>query len=555
MNAPRDAGTPATPPRAIVIIPARGGSKAIPRKNLRSLRGEPLIGYAIRTALASRHRPDVVVSSDDDEILDAARRLGAGTHRRDPRLADDAATLDAAICGAYPEIATSLGRDHEVIVTFQPTSPLVRAATLDLVIDRLLADETLDTVQTAVDDTHLRWTRRDGRYVPLYRERVNRQYLDPVYRETGGLIACQRRRIATGSRFGERVDLVLVGGSEAIDIDTRDDWALAEYHLAHRDLLFIVSGYPEIGLGHVQNALAVANELVRHEVRFLVDARSDLAAEVLTAHHYDVIRPSSDDLVGEAIALEPDVVINDRLDTRAVETKRLHDAGIRVISFEDLGDGARDADLVINAIYPEAEPRPAHHVGAMYFLARPEFRAVDPRPVEDVARRVLVTFGGVDPANLTARVTRAIGPAARERDIVIDVVLGRGYANEPPSAAPPDLIVDRAVSDMAERIAAADIVFTSAGRTIFEIACIGTPAIVVAQNPRELTHTFASEEHGFRHLGLGAEVTDEAIRQAFIDLVDNGEQRRRMQRRMLREDLRGGTARVVRLIEEAIEGA
>jgi CMP-N-acetylneuraminic acid synthetase len=51
--------------RAIVIIPARGGSKGIPRKNVRSLRGQPLIAYAIGTALASRHHPDVVVSSDD----------------------------------------------------------------------------------------------------------------------------------------------------------------------------------------------------------------------------------------------------------------------------------------------------------------------------------------------------------------------------------------------------------------------------------------------------------------------------------------------------------
>ncbi len=547
---PRVAG-----PRAVVIIPARGGSKGIPRKNLRSLRGQPLIAYAIRAALGSRHRPDVVVSSDDDEILGAARRLGALTHRRDPVMAGDATTLDATICAAYPEIAASLGREHDVIVTFQPTSPLVRSATLDRVIDRLLEDPSLDTVQTAVDDTHLTWTRRDGRYEPLYRERVNRQYLDPVYRETGGLIACQRGLIASGSRFGQRVDLVLVSGGEAIDIDTRDDWALAEYHLAHRDLLFIVSGYPEIGLGHVQNALAIANELVRHRVRFLVDARSDLAEQVLAAHHYEVIRSTGDDLVGDAIGLAPDVVINDRLDTTAEATTRLKAAGITVISFEDLGDGAREADLVINAIYPEAEPRPGHHVGARYFMARPEFRAVDPRPVDETVRRVLVTFGGVDPSDLTARVTRSIAPVAAERGIVIDVVLGRGYANQPPASDPPQLIVERAVSDMAERMQAADIVVTSAGRTIFEIASIGTPAIVLAQNRREMTHTFASEAHGFRHLGLGSEVPDEAIRRAFVDLVDNTEGRREMQRRMLREDLRGGTARVVRLIEEAIERA
>ena len=149
----------------------------------------------------------------------------------------------------------------------------------------------------------------------------------------------------------------------------------------------------------------------------------------------------------------------------------------------------------------------------------------------------------------------AIASAAAARDIAVDVILGRGYAHHFPGdlAALPAVSIAQSIPDMAERIRAADIVLTSAGRTIFEIACLGTPAIVLAQNERELTHTFAADEHGFRHLGLGRDVPDEAIVQAFVDLVDNVGERERMQRRMLRADLRGGTARVVRLIEEAIE--
>ncbi|MEZ0240997.1 MAG: acylneuraminate cytidylyltransferase [Chloroflexota bacterium] len=539
--------------RAIVIIPARGGSKGIPRKNVRSLRGQPLIGYAIRTALASRHRPDVVVSSDDPEILAVARRLGAGTHHRASTLAADATTLDATIGAAYPDIAAAIGHEHEVVVTFQPTSPLIRTATLDTVIDRLLADPALDTVQTAVDDTHLTWTRRDGRFVPLYRERVNRQFLEPIYRETGGLIACRRAMLETGSRFGPAVDLVLVSGGEAIDIDTRDDWALAEYHLAHRDILFVVAGYPAIGLGHVQNALTVANELVRHRVRFLVDDASDLADEVLRAHHYEVVRPDGADLIATALELEPDVVINDRLDTEADETRRLHAAGVVVVTFEDLGSGADDADLVINAIYPDALARPSHHTGPRFFLARPEFAAVEPRPVEDVVRRIVVTFGGVDPSDLTRRVVEAIAGPALERGIAVEVILGRGYANDPSGIAQPGVTVASAVPDMAERLVAADLAITSAGRTVFEIATLGTPAIVLAQNDRELTRTFASEDHGFRHLGLGRDVQATTIAAEVMRLVDDPAARRDMQTRMLRADLRGGTARVVRLIEEAIE--
>jgi CMP-N-acetylneuraminic acid synthetase len=91
-----------TRPAVFVIIPARGGSKGIPRKNLRALGGRPLIAYAIGTALESRHEPDVYVSSDDPEIVSVATKLGARIHRREPALADEASTLDEVVVAAYP---------------------------------------------------------------------------------------------------------------------------------------------------------------------------------------------------------------------------------------------------------------------------------------------------------------------------------------------------------------------------------------------------------------------------------------------------------------------
>ena len=83
------------------------------------------------------------------------------------------------------------------------------------------------------------------------------------------------------------------------------------------------------------------------------------------------------------------------------------------------------------------------------------------------------------------------------------------------------MTVASAVPDMAERLAAADLAITSAGRTVFEVATLGTPAIVLAQNERELTHTFASEDHGFRHLGLGRDVPTTTIAAEVMRLVDD----------------------------------
>jgi CMP-N-acetylneuraminic acid synthetase/spore coat polysaccharide biosynthesis predicted glycosyltransferase SpsG len=550
-------GTPGAPrePAVLVIIPARGGSKGIPRKNIRSLGGRPLLSYAIGTALGSEFEPDVVVTSDDDEILALAAKLGALTQQRAAELAEDATTLDAVIAGTYPEIAAATGRRYEIVVTLQPTSPLLRPASLDAAIRSLLADPALDTVLSAVDDTHLTWTRREGRFVPAYQARLNRQQLDPVYRETGGLILCRERvLLETGSRIGPNVTLQLVSGPEAIDIDTAEDWALCEWYLARRDVLFVVAGYPDIGLGHVHNALTIANELVRHRIRFLVTAPSGLAESVIAGHHYDVRRQAAGDLVAEILATGADVIVNDRLDTEADEILRLRDAGRTVINFEDLGEGARHADLVINAIYPERDALPHHHFGPRFFCIRNDFVLTEPRPVADEVRNVLLTFGGVDPNNATRRVLEAIAEACRERGIEISVIAGRGYRQLRSLTNVADARVDVAVGDMADRIRAADVVFTSAGRTVFEVAALGTPAIVVAQNERELTHFFASEEHGFRNLGLVGDVTDEAIQAAFIELVDSRALRERMHRRMLDNELRTGTARVVQLIEATIGG-
>lgn len=552
-----DAGTDKSsarpaPSATLVLIPARGGSKVIPRKNLRALGGRPLLSYAVATALASRHRPDVVVSSDDEEILALARGLGARVHRRDPDLADDGATLDQVVSTSVGVIEGDLGRRYDVVVTLQPTSPLLSTASLDEVIDRFAAGPEVDTVLTLVDDRHLRWTERDGVLAPAYDARVNRQAQPPTYRETGGLIACRREQLATGTRIGARVAPLVLSGGEAVDIDTREDWALCEWYLSRRDILFVVAGWPEIGLGHVANALTLANELVTHRVRFMVTAPSDLARDIIATSNYEVHRQATDDLVAEILALAPDVVVNDRLDTDADEIRRLKAAGLTVVNFEDLGGGAREADIVINAIYPEREALPGHHYGARWFCLRQEFSLAAPRPVDPVVRRVLLTFGGVDPNNLTCRVLEAIHAECNARGIAVEVVAGRGYAAWETLTPFSGVSIERSVPDMADRMRRADLAFTSAGRTIFEVAALGTPTIVLAQNEREMSHLFASESNGFVHLGLGREVPAETIRRAFVDAVEDASRRQEMQRRMLDNDLRGGTARVVRLLSATI---
>jgi CMP-N-acetylneuraminic acid synthetase/spore coat polysaccharide biosynthesis predicted glycosyltransferase SpsG len=538
--------------RVLIVIPARGGSKGIPRKNLRPLAGRPLIEYAIRTALASRFSPDVYVSSDDEEILQLARKFGAREHRRSAPNAADQATLDPVIFEAYRAIARDAARRYDLVVTLQPTSPLLSTASLDAAIEHMRARPQTATLIAACDDTHLTWRREDGRFVPNYAARVNRQQLPPVFREAGAFLMTRPEFVTATSRIGPSVELFLLQGPERIDIDSYEDWSVCEFYLRRKKLLFFVRGYPEIGLGHVYNALQVAGDLVEHEVLFMVDERSALAHRKIAEKNYAVVQQAGGDLVAQIAAHRPDVVVNDCLDTEAAYVQALKQAGCQVINFEDLGPGARHADLVINAIYPERTAPANHYYGPAYFCLRDEFLATSPRPMSASVRRVLVTFGGVDPANLTRKVLEAIVPFCAARGIEVHVVTGYGYAHPDSLDAFPGIRVFRDSQTMSDHMAAADICFTSAGRTLFELASLLVPSVVLAQNEREMTHLFGTPDNGFATLGLGRECAPHAILAALRSLVDEPARRADMRRRMEATDLRHGRRNVMNLIRAAL---
>ena len=141
----------------LVIIPARGGSKGIPRKNIRSLNGKPLISYSIQTAITSKYKPDVYVSSEDDEILSISELLGAKIHKRSIEKAFDIVTLDPVIFDAFTSICKKERKNYDIIVTLQPTSPLLKTKSLDKALEKIIENPDIDTIISALDDTHLTW--------------------------------------------------------------------------------------------------------------------------------------------------------------------------------------------------------------------------------------------------------------------------------------------------------------------------------------------------------------------------------------------------------------
>lgn len=533
----------------LAVIPARGGSKGIPRKNLRILAGKPLLWYIVRAAQQSRLITRIVVSTEDEEIAMIARRFGAEVILRPQELAGDTVPLDPVVFHALRQVEKR-GERVDIVATLQPTSPLLKPATIDKAV-AILARNEADTVISVVNRTHLYWTVDEcGNYVPMYERRVNRQFLPPVFQETGGIIASRREVITESNRIGPRLMLVELDDEEAVDIDTDLDWWVAEKLLLRRRIVFRVDGYREIGLGHVYRALTLAHRITDHEVVFLMDARFPLGISLVKQHNYRVVEFTGDPI--RAIEqLNPDIVVNDILDTSEEYVSALKERGYFVVNFEDLGPGALRADVVINALYSEPLPHPRHYSGPDFVCLREEFYSAEPRALSRTVRRVLVTFGGTDPNNLTVKALRALDRV--RGDFVVRCVLGLGYHHDTElrrtlSMLSKKVTVRRNVRSMSDEILRSDLAVTSAGRTVYEMAVLGTPTIVLAQNERELLHLYANASNGIANMGLGTLVTEDELASKVQELVDSFETRQEMRRRMFQANLRRGVDKVLEVI-------
>lgn len=540
--------------KILFIIPARGGSKGIPRKNLRSLNGKPLIFYSIKNCLQIKsYDCDCYVTSDDQEILTLSKKFGAKTILRGISISGDLVTLDPVIYDAYTKASKIERKQYDLVVTVQPTSPLLSAKSMERAIQRLIKSN-LDTIISGVSDSHLTWLQENGKYTPNYKERVNRQFLPKIFKETGGFVITKAENVLPNSRFGNQIELFPLNKKEAIDIDDYDDWSLCEYYLARKTILFVVTGYSEIGLGHVYNALSIANEIMSHRLIFLVDKKSRLALEKISESNYEVHIQTEKNILMDIEKFCPDIVISDILDTDKEYVKGLNSKGFKSINFEDVGEGSQYADLVINAMYPDHQPKLNHFYGHNYFILRDEFLYTENKIITPDVKSIGLTFGGVDPNNYTQRILHIIYEYCLSNNIRIDVILGMGYRYEEDLYNLfPKANFHKNVTNISELIFNSDMVFTSAGRTTFEVASIGVPSIVLCQNQRECTHFFAIESNGFYNLGLGTEVSDQNIHETFLSVLKDFELRKAMSHRMLRNHLKNGKKNVLKLIKELIQ--
>ncbi len=224
--------------KTICIIPARGGSKGVPGKNLKALAGRPLIAHSIIHAMEARSVDTVYVSSDCDKILAVAAEYGARSIARPPDISGDTASSESALAHGLAYLSAE-GIAPELVVFLQCTSPLRSAGDIDNAV-ATLRQQKADSLLSVTASHRFLWQQNsDGTAASLnydYRHRPRRQDMAKQYMENGSIYVFTPAIFrATGNRLGGRVVLYEMHESSSVDIDNEFDFHLAEQLLTTPD--------------------------------------------------------------------------------------------------------------------------------------------------------------------------------------------------------------------------------------------------------------------------------------------------------------------------------
>lgn len=219
--------------RVIALVPARGGSKAVLRKNLKELGGKPLIAWPVDVAKQTPEIDRVIVSTDDEEIASTARQLGAEVYDRAAGLASDTATVTDVIRDLWPRLKAE-GEESEILVLLEATSPFRTPEMIRGCLQRLVADEldSIATFHTAETNPERAWRIEEGTPQPYIDGAVAwkpRQLLPSAYQLNGAVYVFHPGQLPADSPsllFG-RSGAEIIDADSVIDIDTERDFVIA----------------------------------------------------------------------------------------------------------------------------------------------------------------------------------------------------------------------------------------------------------------------------------------------------------------------------------------
>jgi spore coat polysaccharide biosynthesis predicted glycosyltransferase SpsG/CMP-N-acetylneuraminic acid synthetase len=554
--------------RIIFVVPARGGDHEVPYLNIKKLGAHPLIGHTLEEAKKSRFPHRLIVSTDHPKVKEVAEKYDAEVpFLRPEELATDDAELKSIVRHAVTFVEEKENIRFDVVVTLQATSPFRSARQIDEAIQTLLDGEKLDSVISLKELRSLTWRMRSGTLEPVFEKAGRRSELEPLYHEDGAIRVQWRPVLDSEDRLGKRVGYVLMDKMSALTIHDIYDFWLAERLENMPRVLFRVDGGGETGMGHIYRSLAAAEALVKlkptADICFLMRADRPDGAQYVSRQGYQVrILPGDEVSALPAIRdYSPNLIVNDLPSVNDAYLRSLAKLGASTVNFVDsLADieNPQEAAAVIIAALADGQVEiDDYHAGPAFAILREAFQKRSAN-IAERGRRVVLSFGGSDPQKLTLKALSALAPlTVSVPDLEVTAVLGLAFSHrveldELLKSLPYRPRILSHVEHMADILVEADLVLCSGGMTVFEIAALGRPGLVLCQNAKEEARMQRFARDGsILHLGLGTEVDEAVIREKTAEILNDRVARGRMSEAGAKLVDAQGATRVANVMEKA----
>ena len=524
--------------RVVAIVPARGGYDEVPYLNIKKLGPLPLVAHTLQEAAKSQYIDRVVVSTDDNRVASVAREYDADVPFMRPAEFATVPLIKPVVAHAVRFLEENENDQYDLVVMLQATSPFRTAEHVDAAVDQLVDGE-LDSVVSVREEKALMWRMVNGELIQAFGTPGRREDMEPLFREDGAIWAMRRAVLDHPERLGARIGHTLMDKSSSFTVHDIHDFWLAEKLVRLPRIVFRVDGGAQIGMGHVYRSLAIAGELrsiSTADVQFLMSAEHPEGVKEVSSAGYTVRVISSGGVDGVLEAIQeysPNIVVNDGPFLEKDYLEALAKLGASTVnlvdSLEDIEKPAEMTSMIIATMHADQLELEEYYGGPEFAILRESF-AGRTRSIREQARDVVVSFGGSDPQGLTLKVLRALDELGGE--LIVKTILGPAFSYKqeldrlvPQLRFQPVLLEN--VEHMAEILSGADLVLCAGGMTVYEIAALGTPGIVLCQNAKEKRRMeMFSKFESIVHLGLGTEVEEEQIRETAQALLSNVARRR-----------------------------
>ena len=486
----------------LLVIPAIKKNAIIPDQLVKKLNGITLIQRAID--ISKKITNNILVVTDSEEISLICERNGIKFYKN--------SKLSINSNNIITKIKSIVKTDKDILV-YRANAPLVDEKILIKAYKKFLKNKNNIIISVKKLDKNLL---RQENYILVLENK------ELFYKELKAFLIFNNQ--------SKNYFPFVIDEEHSIEIESYQDWWVCEKLLQRKRIIFNVIGNIKIGMGHIYRALSLAHEITDHEIIFVCPKEHKLAVEKIASKDYKVI--DSNSILETILELEPDLVVNDTLNTTKNFVLTLKQNNIKVVNFEDLGEGVKYADVVFNELYDTPVFNYNNILwGSEWSFLRDEFEGAKQNIFKNKVEHILITFGGTDQNNLTLLSLKAVYQLVKDKNIKISIVCGSGYLYKEELKKfikenhYKNIEVIFQTGVISKKMENTQIALSSNGRTVYELAHMHIPSIIISHHERENTHKFSKLENGFINLGIINDKTFKEIQTYIYKLINDKEYR------------------------------